>query len=292
VTLEELRVIANLPIDDVERAVRALRVVYLFSEPSVIAGESRYSVGSNLKRLIEDEYKNGARGREIATVLRRLGRHTSAHEEEPDVAATCRLVFVKASGGQLRDAETILLAALDAHLDHPRLLAQAGWLYERWRPPRVSEARGSFRRASEMKNRVPNTYSAWIELELDENELEAAVGVAKVALDLCGGSDPKLRQVAGTAYLRLSAASHRRFDEERSRGYAGEAYANFAAAIDAYKRGQVDDEGLSKAYTGAVRSAELGGRLDRAKSRLEEWRTDLPNDPYLIAATAPVARSR
>ena len=62
-TLEELRVIANLPIDDVERAVRALRVVYLFSEQSVIAGKSRYSVGSNLKRLIEDEYKNGARGR-------------------------------------------------------------------------------------------------------------------------------------------------------------------------------------------------------------------------------------
>ncbi|MGH7643261.1 MAG: hypothetical protein ACRENX_09690 [Candidatus Dormibacteria bacterium] len=286
VTLPELQVIAHLSEDDVFAAVEELRTLYLIPQPNLIDDLPRYVLNSNTRSLVARVYANAKVGREIRAALRNLEQRYV--ELEPEVTALCRQSTVYAHGGLSEKAEELLIGALGGpYPEHPRVLAQLGWLYRTWRPtPRIVDARNFFKRAFEMGNVVPNTYVSWTEMELYDGNVSAAVDAANHGLEICGRRDPRLLRVAALAASRHAAEMRSMFQEGTASSTGRRAYELYLAALAAAAASPVDDAELSRIFSGLVRAGRMVGERAQADAYLTAWGERLPDDPYFRAEAA------
>lgn len=292
VSSSELRVIAGVSDDDVVEALSELRLRYLVPEPSLVGDEPRYTLNRNTKALAASLFQNTPTGRQVTAALRNLGDVGGAAIPEPEITSICRRVALLVRQGDTLAAQDVLTRALDGSFpEHPRLLAQMGWVHARSKPPGIAEARKFFNRAFEMGNRITQTYLDWIEMEASTGDVESPIQTAERGLERCGRSDPRLLLAYGQALFRRTASGSALLDDSRRREIAVGVLRVLQEARLASGRVPLNEYELRRLYHQTARAARVARDQPAWNDVMSVWAQLAPDDSYYISENAEGMRT-
>ena len=279
ISLVEIEALTGLSEEHVISAIGELQRLFLFPKPRLIEGEQRFEVNLNTRALVLKAMQGSDIYRRIADAEHTLS--TDSHLRRmtrSDISAIIRQAVFLVRNRNAVDAETLLCKALEKYVNDPDLLGFLGLVYKAWEPPRVTDAREKFKRASQLKCKSEDMFEHWCRLEIRELEWTKAAEAAEQGLKLLPESC-KLKYWAGYSRGRLAKELLTRLHKERAYEEAKKSILPLTSALSDPEMIEPGMRSLkADIYRALVLSNEIIGDVNAIKSHFEKWSAEHPED--------------
>jgi Tfp pilus assembly protein PilF len=141
-------------------------------------------------------------------------------------------------------AERLLNNALVKYPSDPNLLAFLAWVYKASEPPRIADARETFRRACELNCKNVEMYTHWARMESEQREWTRAAEAAERGLKW-HADNRELLYAAGYARSRLARELAGGLHHERARREGENAHRLSERALKSPEKLEVGERRLS-----------------------------------------------
>ena len=279
-TLVELQRVLGVHPDAILSAVDELTRLYLVPAPQLVEGIPRFHVNSNLAALVRDSISGSTRALELQNALRAVSGEALGRDDL--VRDYCRQARVLSDASRHEDARRTMESALEKFPNHPRLLGVLGWVYRRWQPPKVVDARAAWQRAYELGSKARSTYVHWIGLESDEGDWHRAATAADKGLERCGEEDSLLLRTAGYAYTRYGRSLRNNLDEARAKSAFDKADHLLSTAVRRAHFEHASTDDLARTYRAWVHNADARRDQEAVCYRLGRWLDWNRRSPFLL----------
>ena len=288
----EISSIAGVTDDDAFQSVQSLLQWRLISHTIGDDSDTRFSLNTNTRRLVQQTYRRDARMPGKVAAFKGLTGERVPEARRKAIAWIIRqakeLSFsneMDAAAQHVRDSMTGELA------DSADLYGFLGWIYSRPHGFRPDEARSAFQNADRLGARRTETYYHWAQLErrVAEDMIDRVADsllreqwqefgrVAERGVEKCGDSDG-LCYAAGYAYGRQAKTLDRIHEFTSAQSCYGMAISWLKRALDA----PTLDENLttkSAIYRGLALGYEGTGEVQLLADVLRTWR-DIASGEY------------
>ncbi len=276
----EAKTILRLSDESFESAVEQLHGLFLIQKPSLVKGEMRYEVNTNLRRLVLKEF---SKTDQVARIKKAYAANANqlTSKGKDEIRSIVRQAGLMARSGAMTDAERLLLKAMEKHGRLSILVSELGWVYSNWRPTRATDARQAFRESTARQSNSPDPYIKWCRLEMHTKEFTKAIEVAEKGLNLFQKSFD-LTQLAGLAsgekaneLLRYSMTESARTALDRSNHY-------YWVALDLPHPSDKSERELdAPIFRGLLRNYEHTNDIERIHAVFATWAERHPLDPTM-----------
>lgn len=296
----EIEQITGFSTEIINAALKELQSIFLVMKPKLVEGEQRFEVNVNTKALLREVYGASDQFRRIEEAHQAISGEMEMMGSG-DVGAIIRQAILFLKSQKYGESEDLLKNAISKYQAHPDLFGVLGFVYKSWLPPRVTDARENFKRASQLNCKNSEMYEHWAKLEMREQEwTKAAEAVDK---GLKKFPDNKiLLYLGGYARSRLAKDLSRGLHFEKEEKELYEAGRLLKAALKA--KSEIRGKGLdADIYRAMVLNIEQSiENLRRRKERLEPksepnidplinemksyfklWRGEYPADPNVTS---------
>ncbi|MDE0389819.1 MAG: NB-ARC domain-containing protein [Rhodospirillales bacterium] len=183
VSFSELVNIVGVDDESVTSGLQELRRLFLVPKPTFVQGEQRFGVNVNTRALVREVYGRTEQWRRIEAAYRAItqGLPSGGRTKIGAIIRQCGLLVRSA---KLDEAEKLINSALRERPGDPDLYGFSGWIYKKWTPPRIVDARLGFNRAAELRSIKEEMYEHWTRMERDEREWTRAAAAAEKGLEL------------------------------------------------------------------------------------------------------------
>jgi tetratricopeptide (TPR) repeat protein len=203
VSFPELESVTGLSEEQLRMNLKDLQRLFLVPKPQLIEGEQRFDVNVNTRILVRKVLGSSERYKKVEAAYKAVTKKLPLMSGRGEIKAITRQATFLVRNNEQAKAEKLLQQGLEKYLNDPDLMGFLAWVYKAWNPPRLTDARLTFRRASQLKCSNSEMYKHWIRMELDEHEWTNAAQSAEAALKQFPDSGPLLFQ-AGYARSRLA----------------------------------------------------------------------------------------
>ena len=203
VSFPELESVTGLSEEQLRINLKDLQRLFLVPKPQLIEGEQRFDVNVNTKILVRQVLGSSDRYKKVEAAFKAVTKKLPLRIGRGEVGAIIRQATFLVRNREQAKAEKLLQQGLAKYLNDPDLTAFLGWVYKAWDPPRLTDARLTFKRASQLKCSSAEMYKHWVRMELEEHEWTNAASAAEAGLKHIPDSRQLLFQ-AGYARSRLA----------------------------------------------------------------------------------------
>ena len=277
VSFSELASIVGADDDSVGSALQELRRLFLVPTPVFVKGEQRFGVNVNTRALVREVYGKTEQWRRIEAAYQAItqGLPSGGRTKIGAIIRQCGLLVRSA---KLEEAEKLMNNALEERPADPDLYGFSGWIYKRWTPPRVADARLCFARAAELRSIKEEMYEHWSRMERGEREWTKAAVAAEKGLQLIPNSG-LLRFWAGRSRADLAKELLGGLHHERAAREAKAARGHFEHALRTLR----EDDKISRdsVYRSLVLLCETMRDVGGIGHFLGRWHQESPADAVL-----------
>jgi hypothetical protein len=281
-SLVELQRILGRDEEAVLAAVDELRRMYLVPSPQLIEGVPRFQVNRNLGALIRASLEGTSEKLELEGAIRAVAGKEPGRVQAGAIGDYARQARVLVNARRWREAEETLLTGLESFPNNPKLLGILGWVYKKWYPRRLTDARETWERAYDLGSKDIAMYLNWSTMESEEGNWERGAQAAERGLDRAG-EHASLLQQAGYCRSRLGQALVQALQEEKGATELHRADSFFKKALSAAVRDNLDRREISRAHRGLVINAQAMRNRQALCARLLAWLTWDRSDPVALA---------
>ena len=202
VSFSELGSIIGVDDESVGSALQELRRLFLVPTPTFVQGEQRFGVNVNTRTLVRQAYGKTEQWRRIEAAYKAItqGLPSGGRTKIGSIIRQCGLLVRSA---KLEEAERLISNAIEERPGDPDLYGFSGWIYKKWTPPRVADARLRFGRAAELRSIKEEMYEHWARMERGAREWTRGAAAAEKGLELMPDSGV-LRYLAGRSRADLA----------------------------------------------------------------------------------------
>jgi tetratricopeptide (TPR) repeat protein len=273
----EIREVTGSRPEDLAIALGELQGLFLIPKPVLIEGQERYQINANTRLLVQELYGSTDIWRRLDNARRSLQGElpTAGSRQIQGLIRQAVLLVRQREQGQ---AEALLKNALERYPNDANLLAFLGFVYKASEPPRIADARETFRRAWELKCPNVEMYKHWSRMELEQREWTRAADAAERGLrwDV---DNRELLYAAGYARSRLARELAAGQHSGRARQEAENAHRLLERAVKSPEKLDIGERRLSSdIYRALVLNCDA---LDDARSvyeYLNSWLAEHPDD--------------
>jgi tetratricopeptide (TPR) repeat protein len=185
-SLPELCHFAELERVEVEQAIQELDQLFLCSSEE-IAGEPRFLVAENLRRLLEEEKRDLVPEhvqieRRVSALRKAASGGGKSRGKNAPIAAAINQAMAQLGNGDARGACQTVDEALQGAPDSADLWMVKARCYAEIRPPDSEIVRTAFEKSYQLGKREARLFEKWIDFELNFGNLNAAVDVGEKGL--------------------------------------------------------------------------------------------------------------
>ena len=274
VSFSELGSIVGADDESVGSALQELTRLFLVPTPTFVQGEQRFGVNVNTRTLAREVYGKTEQWRRIEAAYQAItqGLPPGGRTKIGAIIRQCGLLVRSA---KLEEAEKLMNNALDERPGDPDLYGFSGWIYKKWTPPRVADARLRFSRAAVLRSIKEDMYEHWTRMERGEREWTKAALAAEKGLELIPNSG-LLRFWAGRSRADLAKELLGGLHHERAAKEARTARGHFEAALRTLR----EDDKISRdsTYRSLVLLCESIRDVGGLRHFLGRWQQENPGD--------------
>jgi tetratricopeptide (TPR) repeat protein len=282
ISFAELETVTGQSEDRLLSSLAELQTLFLFPKPKVVEGEQRFDVNSNTRKLVvlveggSDRYRRiEAKHKALSSQLPEVGRGI--------VSSLIRQAFLLMNSGRHTEAETLLLAAREKYMNVGDLHGFIGFLYRRWSPPRIADARDAFEMAYKLHCKNIETYRQWIRMESDAKEWSRAVTAADKGIQHLPEAF-ELRYLRAVAKTMLGRDFEARRMNERAIKLWQETCQDLRTMLRSQSFSALGDRSLKAAtYRSLIICLGLLEDLNELNSVFAAWQSEHPDDPHVVS---------
>jgi len=219
VSFPELESVTGLTEEQLRINLKDLQRLFLVPKPQLIEGEQRFDVNVNTRILVRKVLGSSDRYRKVEAAYKAVTKKLPIRIGGGEVGAIIRQATFLVRNREQPKAEKLLQQGLEKYLNDPDLMGFLGFVYKASEPPRLTDARLTFKRASQLKCSNAEMYKHWVRLELEEHEWTKAAEAAESGLKHLPDSRQLLFQ-AGYARSRLARELLARLVREKAESEA------------------------------------------------------------------------
>jgi tetratricopeptide (TPR) repeat protein len=273
----EIREMTGYSADQLAAALGELQGLFLLPKPVLIEGEGRYQVNTNTRLLVDELFRSTDNWRRLENARRSLrGDLPTAGNKQ--VQGLIRQAVLMVRQREQQEAEVLLKNALEKYPSDPNLLAFLGWVYKASEPPRITDARATFRRASELRCKNVEMYKHWARLEIEQREWTKAAEAAEQGLRW-DANNRELLYAAGYARSRLARELAGSLHPERARQECETAQGLLERAVKSPEKLEVGERRLSSdIYRALVLNCDALDDAGGVYKYLDSWLAEHPDD--------------
>ncbi|MGI8669238.1 MAG: NB-ARC domain-containing protein [Aridibacter sp.] len=201
ITFDDIQKITEFNEEIVSASLRELQKLFLVSTPILLEDFLTFEVNLNIKMLVEACYKRNSKYNQVKHSYKSIYKDTNKPDNK-EVGAVIRQAMLYIRNNEFELAKELIDKALNKYKNNPDLIGILGFIFKTWQPnKRITDARESFRRAAQLDSKKEDLFKHWCEMELDENEWENAIDVAKKGI--CVNPESKiLHYYLAESYIR------------------------------------------------------------------------------------------
>jgi tetratricopeptide (TPR) repeat protein len=268
--------------DAVLESLAEVRRHHLAPAPELIEDVPRFGVNANLRALVRATLEGTERLRAMEAAIAAVTGGDLIGKSSRAIEDYRRQAEVLLRSGHYDKAEATLLKGLEVFPNNAQLYAGLGFVYERWKPQRVADARAAWRRAEELGNRDRRMYLVWTRLEEQQGEWQNMLKVAQMGIDRIVGDDPAVLQQAAYAASRLAQSLRASFNTERASQEFERSDNYHYKAIRAAKDRGSERHFIARSYRGLIVNSQIQERKSDLCRRLKQWIEWDPEDPTAL----------
>lgn len=289
VSFPELESITGMAKEQLLNALSELQRLFLVPKPQLIEGEYRYDVNLNTRSLVHEVHKGTDLFRRIESAYQAAVSGITVTGRGQLSSIIRQAVFLVKSKDHDQAIE-LLTRALEKFPNNPQLMGFLGWVYKASEPPRVTDARETFRRAWQLKCKDDKMYKHWVKMELEEQEWTRAAEAAEKGLKLIPGNR-LLLYMAGNARSRLGKELLGGLHKERAADELEKAQRHLEQALKAADELDIGERQLNaNIYRGLVLNSEAKGDARRMNRYFSYWMREHPDDPDVYTEWARLSK--
>lgn len=258
--------------DAILEALGELRRHHLVPSPELIEDVPRFNVNSNLRSLVLASLEGTQRLLALQTAVVAVTGGDLIGKSSRAIEDYRRQAEVLLRSGHFIKAEETLKRGLEVHPNNAQLYSGIGFVYDRWKPQRIADARSAWQRAYELGSRDRRMYLAWTKLEGQQQEWQKMLRVAETALArFTSDEDPALLQQAGYAASRLAQSLKSGFNATRASQEFERSDMYLYKAIRAGKSQGIARHFVGRSYRAWIVNAHLQDDANEICRRLKQW---------------------
>jgi tetratricopeptide (TPR) repeat protein len=280
ISLQELETVIAISEERLISALAELQTLFLFPKPKVVEGEQRFEINSNTRKLVNLVESGSDFFRRIET------KHKALSGQLPEVgrgivSSLIRQAYLSMNAGKLGEAETLLLNAREKYMNVADLHGFIGFLYRRWTPPRLADARAAFEMAYKLKSKNIETYRHWVKMESDSREWSRAVDAAEKGLKQLPGA-LELKYLKAVAKTMLGRDFASRLQNERAVKAWTETKEELLTELKSASFNRLSDRSQKAAvYRSLVICLRLLSDVQELNRVFPVWAAEHPDDPFV-----------
>jgi tetratricopeptide (TPR) repeat protein len=265
--------------ETVLEALDELRRHHLVPAPELIEDIPRFTINSNLRSLVLGSLLGTQRLLSLEAAVAAVTGGDLIGKSSRAIEDYRRQAEVLLRSNHFLKAEETLQRGLEVHPNNAQLYFGLGFVYDRWKPQRVADARSAWQRAYELGSRDRRLYLAWTKLEDQEHEWHKMLVAAEMGLErLANDDDPALLQQAGYAASRLAQGLRSSFNTTRASQEFERSDVYLSKAIKSGKRQGIAKHFIARSYRAWVVNAQLNDNGAELCRRLRQWIEWDPHD--------------
>lgn len=278
VSFVELEAIAECSTKMLTESLKELQRLFLIPKPRLIEGEQRFEVNVNTRALVREVYGSSEQYRRMEAAYRVINEGASK-TVSGDIEAILRQAVFLTKARRLEEAEQLLSTALEKYHSNSEIIAFLGQVYAGSQPPRLTDARETFKRAWQLKHSQPEMYESWVRMELGQREWSKAIEAAEKGLDKKFNSKALL-YLAGKASSEMGKELLGKLFYDRANKHLSEAKRSLKSALEISKGLTAQQRALdSEIYKELISICELSKDVQNIEYYLWRWRSENPDDP-------------
>ncbi|MCC6329471.1 MAG: hypothetical protein IT174_13230 [Acidobacteria bacterium] len=289
-SMPEIEAVLGIDSLRVAAALQELQKLFLVPLPSLVEGEQRFEVNANTRALVREVHGQSDQFRRLLSTYRKVTTGVSSEGKyETEGIARQSVFFVKV--GKFEEAETLLLNAIARFPSNAELIGLLGWVYKKWPPARVVDARERSARAAQLRCERFETLDHWCDMEIAQKEWRKAAAAAESAMRIFPGHK-KLLYYSGYARSRFGRELINSFQDEKGFKEIDAAKKQLKLALDSKNEFSGRREELnSRIYRALVLACEAIGDRDGLDHYFSRWKKHDPDDYTLDTEWNRISRT-
>lgn len=277
-TFAEIEAVLGLAPERLTAALQELQKLFLVPKPRLVKSEQRFEVNRNTRALVRAVHGRSDVFRRIETAYKKVSTGITT-VPRTDVAAVIRQSVFLVKANRHEEAETVLLEAIEKYHAESDLFGILGWVYKNWHPPRLTDARERFLRASQLGASKEEMYEHWCDMERRELEWLRGAEAAEKGLKTLKESK-RLLFIAGYCRCRLGKELIGGLHREKGKRELNEAKKLLKRALVSPDTDQTRASNLNAdIYRALVIICEQINDLEGLSYYFDLWKRKHPDDP-------------
>lgn len=280
VSFPELESVTGSSEEQLRSDLKDLQRLFLVPKPQLIEGEQRFDINLNTRLLVRRVLGASDRYKKVDAAYRAVTEKLPVRIGRGEVAAIIRQATFHVRNREQAKAERLLQQGLEKFPSNPDLTGFLGWVYKAWDPPRLTDARLTFKRASQLKCSSPEMYKHWARMEIEEHEWTKAVEAAESGFKHASENRELLFQ-AGYARSRLARELSARLIQDKAEAEARKSQEFLLQALKAPEDLEARERRLNAdIYRALVLNCELLRDVEGLREYFPRWLAEHPDDRY------------
>ncbi len=282
VSFAEIEAVTGANGEVVTVALQELQKLFLVPKPRLIDGEERFEINVNTRSLVRDVYGLSEDYRRIQTAQKTISSGLP-RTRRGAVGALIRQAMYLLRASKYQESEEILQRGLLLDESNPDLMGVLGLVYKAWRPTaRVTDAREKFQRAWQLRNKNPEMYVHWCQMEIREEEWTKAAEAAEKGLKFLT-TNRLLLYLSGYSRSRLAKELFSGLHHSRAQKEILDARIALEAALKANRELDEKEKSLNAdIYRALVLVCEMDTDIWGMQRYLDMWKREHPEDPDAV----------
>lgn len=278
VSFSEIEAVTGSSRETITAGLQEVQRLFLAPKPRLIDGEQRFEINLNIRRLVREVYGATQEYRRIQIAYKTISDGVS-NVGMGDVGALIKQALYLLRVFKYQEAEDTLLKALNKYPSHPDLIGFLGLVYKSWDPPRLTDAREKFLRASQLRCAKQEMYEQWCWMELREQEWVKAFEASEKGLKVLF-NNKTLLYLAGYSKNRLARELQKGLHHGRAEREIVESRKYLEKALGITDDLDSKEKALSpKIYRALVVVCDMASDVKGIKEYFKLWLNECPNDP-------------
>jgi tetratricopeptide (TPR) repeat protein len=280
VSFPELESVTGLGEEQLRINLKDLQRLFLVPKPQLIQGEQRFDVNVNTKILVRQLLGSSDRYKKVEAAYKAVTKQLPVRIGRGEVGAIIRQATFLVRNHEQAKAEKLLQQGLEKYLNDPDLLGFLGFVYKAWEPPRPTDARLAFKRASQLKCDKAEMYKHWVRMEMEEHEWTKAAEASEAGLKHARDSRQLLFQ-AGYARSRLARELWARLVRDKAEAEARKSQELLLRALKSPEDLETHERRMNAdIYRALVLNCEILRDGDGLSEYFCRWVGEHPDDRY------------
>ncbi len=278
-SLSQIALILGLSEDDSSAALDELTSRFLVSTPEVIDGVPAFRAHRNLEVLRRREIQDDPAKLPLRSAVEAVLKPSVSRGVSGDLA---RQVSVRLRSGRERDALEIVESALAKQPAYPPLLALRAEVLSRHQPPRMTDARLDWQRASELGLVSREAFVRWAEAEGRVEDWRRMYAATALGLQRTDTEDAHLCGMGGYAASRIGQQMVRGLDRESGFEWLDRAEALLRTALKSGRLRHANESRMGSWFRALIVNAtamESSRRDQQVVFWVLEWLSEFPESP-------------